>query len=230
MKQGVRMQQKDYRVFEGLRVACCLTFISGYLNAFTYVTQGGRFAGVQSGNVISLAFYMAKGEFDQVVNFCIPILFFVFGQFFTYLSRRYFEKQSWSWHFGSSLIMLICILLTIFLSPMMPASFTIASLAFVASIQVETFRRLRGAPYANVMMTGNVKNAAYLWFKGMIERDAELKKTGRNILLTIIGFMLGVVIATQLSFQFKEYALIGILLPVLYINYKLWQEKRPILR
>lgn len=230
MKQGVRMQQKDYRVFEGLRVACCLTFISGYLNAFTYVTQGGRFAGVQSGNVISLAFYMAKGEFDQVVNFCIPILFFVFGQFFTYLARRYFEKQSWSWHFGSSLIMLICILLTIFLSPMMPATFTMASLAFVASIQVETFRRLRGAPYANVMMTGNVKNAAYLWFKGMIERDAELRKTGRNILLTIIGFMLGVISATQLSFQFKEYALIGILLPVLYINYKLWQEKRPISR
>lgn len=230
MKQGVRMKQKDYRVFEGLRVACCLTFISGYLNAFTYVTQGGRFAGVQSGNVISLAYYMTKGDFVQVLNFCVPILFFVIGQFFTYLARKYFEKQSWSWHFGSSLIMLICILLTIFLSPMMPASFTIASLAFVASIQVETFRRLRGAPYANVMMTGNVKNAAYLWFKGMIERDAELKKTGRNILLTIIGFMLGVISATQLSFQFKEYALIGILLPVLYINYQLWQEKRPISR
>lgn len=230
MKQGVEMNQKDYRVFEGLRVACSLTFISGYLNAFTYVTQGGRFAGVQSGNVISLAYYMAKGDFAQVVNFCVPILFFVFGQFFTYLARRYFEKQSWSWHFGSSLIMLIFILLTILLSPIMPASFTIASLAFVASIQVETFRRLRGAPYANVMMTGNVKNAAYLWFKGMIEQDAELKKTGRNILLTIIGFMLGVIIATQLSFQFEEYALIGILIPVFYINYKLWQEKRPISR
>lgn len=230
MKQGVRMNQKDYRVFEGLRVACSLTFISGYLNAFTYVTQGGRFAGVQSGNVISLAYYMAKGDIAQVVNFCVPILFFVIGQFFTYLARKYFEKQSWSWHFGSSLIMLICILLTILLSPVMPAYFTIASLAFVASIQVETFRRLRGAPYANVMMTGNVKNAAYLWFKGMIEQDAELKKTGRNILFTIIGFMLGVSIATQLSFQFDEYALIGILIPVLYINYKLWQEKRPISR
>lgn len=230
MKQGVEMNQKDYRVFEGLRVACSLTFISGYLNAFTYVTQGGRFAGVQSGNVISLAYYMAKGNLVQVANFCVPILFFVIGQFFTYLARRCFEKRSWSWHFGSSLIMLICILLTILLSPVMPAYFTIASLAFVASIQVETFRRLRGAPYANVMMTGNVKNAAYLWFKGMIEQDEELKKTGRNILFTIIGFMLGVVIATQLSFQFEEYALIGILLPVLYINYKLWQEKRPISR
>lgn len=227
MKQGVRMNQKEYRVFEGLRIACSLTFISGYLNAFTFVTQGGRFAGVQSGNVISLAYFLAKGDFAQVVNFSIPILFFVFGQFFTYLARRYFEKQTWSWHFGSSVMMLVLILLTIILSPIMPASFTIASLAFVASIQVETFRRLRGAPYANVMMTGNVKNAAYLWFKGVIEKDSELRKTGRNILLTIIGFMLGVIISTHLSFQFEEYALIGLILPVLYINYKLWQEKRP---
>ncbi len=73
-------------------------------------------------------------------------------------------------------MMLVLILLTIILSPIMPASFTIASLAFVASIQVETFRRLRGAPYANVMMTGNVKNAAYLWFKGVIEKIQNLEK------------------------------------------------------
>ncbi|KPA55555.1 hypothetical protein XK24_09415, partial [Streptococcus suis] len=53
------------------------------------------------------------------------------------------------------------------------------------------------------------------------------RKTGRNILLTIIGFMLGVIISTHLSFQFEEYALIGLILPVLYINYELWQEKRP---
>ncbi len=71
-------------------------------------------------------------------------------------------------------MMLVLILLTIILSPIMPASFTIASLAFVASIQVETFRRLRGAPYANVMMTGNVKNA-YLWFKGLIEKIQNLE-------------------------------------------------------
>ncbi len=53
------MNQKEYRVFEGLRIACSLTFISGYLNAFTFVTQGGRFAGVQSGNVISLAYFFS---------------------------------------------------------------------------------------------------------------------------------------------------------------------------
>lgn len=220
------MPKKDYRIFEGLRVASCLTFISGYLNAFTYITQGGRFAGVQSGNVISLAFYFAQGDWRQVINFFIPICFFVIGQFFTYLAKKWFVSKQLPWHFSSSFIMLCLVFITILLSPIMPPFFTIALLAFVASIQVETFRHLRGAPYANVMMTGNVKNAAYLWFKGVVEKDLALKKTGRNIFLTILSFMVGVVVSTLLSFRFHEYALIGLLFPLLFINYHLWQEKR----
>lgn len=74
------MNQKDYRVFEGLRIACSLTFISGYLNAFTFVTQGGRFAGVQSGNIISLAYFLAKGDSTQVVNFCIRPIFYLLSK------------------------------------------------------------------------------------------------------------------------------------------------------
>ena len=126
------------------------------------------------------------------------------------------------------MIMTVVTIFTILLSPFMPPYFTIASLAFVASIQVETFRKLRGAPYANVMMTGNVKNAAYLWFKGVVEGNSELRKSGRNILLTIIGFMLGVVLSTVFSLSFKEYALVGILFPMFYINSALWYEKRVI--
>lgn len=85
---------RKYRVFEGLRIASCLTFISGYLNAFTYLTQGGRFAGVQSGNVILLANQLGQGNFTNTIHFLIPIVFFVCGQFFTYLVKNYFLKDT----------------------------------------------------------------------------------------------------------------------------------------
>lgn len=219
-------RKKEYRVFEGLRVATFLTFISGYLNAFTFVTQGGRFAGVQSGNVISLAYYFALGNFKQVFNFTIPILFFVLGQFFTYMARKWFLKSPYSWHFGSSLMMTLLIILAVILTPLFPNGFTIAILAFVASIQVETFRKLRGASYANVMMTGNVKNAAYLWFMGIVEKDKDLQKRGRNIFFIILSFILGVMISTRLSFVLGEYALSFVLLPLIYVNIQLWYEKR----
>ncbi|MGT2755238.1 YoaK family protein [Streptococcus ovis] len=219
-------RKKHYRVFEGLRVATFLTFISGYLNAFTFVTQGGRFAGVQSGNVISWAYYLALGDLNQVFNFTIPILFFVLGQFFTYLARKWFLKSPYSWHFGSSVMMTILVILAVILTPVFPNGFTMAILAFVASIQVETFRKLRGASYANVMMTGNVKNAAYLWFMGMMEKDKDLQKRGRNIFFIILSFMFGVIISTRLSLLLGEYALSFVLIPLLYINIQLWYEKK----
>lgn len=221
------MNKKDYRVYEGLRVASCLTFISGYLNAFTFVTQGGRFAGVQSGNLISLAFHVAQGNFSKSIHFLVPVVFFALGQCITYLAKRYALTHHLPWHFGSSIIMLTFIIVTIVLTPFFPPFFTIALLAIVASIQVETFRKLRGASYANVMMTGNVKNAAYLLCKGVIERDKELRRTAYHIMVTIIAFLLGVSLSTLLSFSLHEMALVGILLPLLYVNIQLWNEKRP---
>ncbi|WP_237334214.1 YoaK family protein [Streptococcus marmotae] len=158
-------KKKEYQIFEGLRIAISLTFISGYLNAFTYVTQGGRFAGVQSGNVIMLSYYLARGEFFQAVSFINPIIFFIFGQFVVYIIKSYFRKDEWLRHFISSVIMTLFIFIAVMITPFVGPVLTMAILAFVASIQIGTFQKLRGAPYANVMMTGNLKNAAICGLK-----------------------------------------------------------------
>ena len=218
---------KNYRIFEGLRVATVLTFISGYLNAFTFITQGGRFAGVQSGNVISTAYFLALGEFQQVLNFLIPIVSFVLGQFFTYSTRKWFLNKGFYWHFGSSLVMTVFVLIAVALTPFVSHHITMAILAFVALIQVETFRKLHGSSYANVMMTGNVKNAAYLWFMGLVEKDKDLQRKGKDILYIILSFMIGVVVSTRFSLLFGEHALAILLLPLFYVNLPLWYEKNP---
>lgn len=218
---------KKYRIFEGLRVATVLTFISGYLNAFTFITQGGRFAGVQSGNVISTAYFLALGDFEQVFNFLIPIFFFVLGQFFTYSTRKWFLKKGFYWHFSSSLMMTVFVLIAVVLTPFVSHHITMGILAFVASIQVETFRKLHGSSYANVMMTGNVKNTAYLWFMGWIEKDRDLQRKGKDILYIILSFMIGVVVSTRFSLLMGEYALIVLLFPLFYVNLQLWYEKNP---
>lgn len=217
--------KKEYQVFEGLRIATALTFISGYLNAFTYVTQGSRFAGIQSGNIIMLSYYLAKGDGTQVLRFLNPIFFFVLGQFVVYLIKQRLKRNQWLWHFSSSVLMTCFILLAVVISPFVGPFFIVAILAFVASIQIGTFQKLRGAPYANVMMTGNLKNAAYLWFKGWVEHDKVLRKRGQEIILILGSFSLGVSISTLLSLRFSEYALIYVLLPALYVNYELWREK-----
>ncbi|WP_265588310.1 DUF1275 family protein [Streptococcus cuniculi] len=117
------------------------------------------------------------------------------------------------------------IILAIVISPFVGPFLTMATLAFVASIQIGTFQKLRGAPYANVMMTGNLKNAAYLCFKGWRENDKVLRKRGQETILILASFSVGVIVSTLLSFRFLEYSLAYVLIPALYVNYELWREK-----
>ena len=46
------MEKIKEEVPEKLRIAVLLSFISGYINAFTYNNAGELFAGAQTGNVI----------------------------------------------------------------------------------------------------------------------------------------------------------------------------------
>ena len=62
------MKKKDYRIFERVRVAVLITFISGFLDAYTFVTQGKRFAGLQTGNLIYLMKNLAEGNLAEVAN------------------------------------------------------------------------------------------------------------------------------------------------------------------
>ncbi|MBM7641885.1 YoaK family protein [Streptococcus loxodontisalivarius] len=221
-------KKKNYRIFEGLRIAVPLTFISGFLNAFTFVTQGGRFAGVQSGNVISWAYYFALKDYRQVINFTVPIAFFALGQIFTYLAKRWFDETHHFWHLGSSLILTLITVIAALITPFVSDFYTNALVAFVASIQVETFQKIHGAPYASVMMTGNVKNAARLYFKGIYEKNKQFREQGRNIFLIIASFATGVYMSTRLSYHFGEYTLWFVIIPLLWVDYLLWLEKKSI--
>ena len=219
-----KRSRKKYYIHEGLRCAMTLTFISGYVNAFTFMTQGRRFAGVQSGNVVSFAMSLAEGNISRALDFLLPMIVFMLGQSFTYFMHRWANKHNIHWYFFSSFILTLIAAVTAVLTPLLPAFFTVSGLAFFASIQVDTFKSLRGAGYANVMMTGNVKNAAYQLTKGIYEGNKELILIGRNTLFVIISFIIGASVSTTLSLEIGEVALIPVLFPLFYVNYLLGKE------
>jgi len=58
------MEKIKEEVPEKLRIAVLLSFISGYINAFTYNNAGELFAGAQTGNVIFMALEIFFKEED----------------------------------------------------------------------------------------------------------------------------------------------------------------------
>lgn len=87
------MKIKSYRLFEGLRVAMLLTFVSGYIDAFSFQTQGKRFAAVQTGNLIYFAMALAEKDWQKVLDYAIPLLVFSLGQFINYFIRKKSNTQ-----------------------------------------------------------------------------------------------------------------------------------------
>ena len=70
-----RMKKRSYRVFEGLRVATLVSYIGGFIDAYTYNTQDGRFASIQTGNLLYLVIHLVEGHIARAFSYVIPIFF-----------------------------------------------------------------------------------------------------------------------------------------------------------
>ena len=46
---------------------------------YTYITRGGVFANAQTGNIVLMGINLAKGDFERVVHYVVPILAFALG-------------------------------------------------------------------------------------------------------------------------------------------------------
>ena len=223
------MEKIKEEVPEKLRIAILLSFISGYINAFTYNNAGELFAGAQTGNVIFMALHFAKGNLEKAVEFLIPIISFMIGQIFIYCFRNFFQRRGHKGYIHSSLLMLFIMIMLIVLLPFFDYHFIVVTLAFFAAIQSDTFQRLRGFSYATIMMTGNVKNAPRLLIEGLVQRDRELLVRGFLLFLIIFSFMLGGGISTYFTQFVKKSALVPLILPLSYINYVLFKEEHNVI-
>lgn len=64
---------------ESLLVALLLAMNTGFVDAFTFFHFDGRFASLQTGNLIQTGINLAHGNLEKAFQFIIPILFFALG-------------------------------------------------------------------------------------------------------------------------------------------------------
>jgi uncharacterized membrane protein YoaK (UPF0700 family) len=72
---------------ETFPLAILLSCAGGYLDAFTWVGQGGVFANAQTGNVVLLGINAAAGQWSEAVHHLMPILAFTFGVYAAFWVR-----------------------------------------------------------------------------------------------------------------------------------------------
>ena len=221
------MEKQTFRIFERLRFAALLTFVSGFLDAYTFTTHNQRFAGLQTGNLINMMVHLADGHVFLSLTYLVPVLFFALGQSVNVFLEPLVRQKGYHWHFVSSCLITIGVAIVAVYSPFVGHNATISGLSFCAAMQLDTFKRVSGQAYANIMMIGNIKRISQQLTTGFLQKDRKAISKGLHIAWVLLTFCLGAFAAALLTQIIGEYALYTVLIPLLMINAYLLFEKHP---
>jgi uncharacterized membrane protein YoaK (UPF0700 family) len=157
-----------------LGVSALLAAAGGFLDGFTYVGHGHVFANAMTGNVVLLGINCFTGSWQAGLRHVPAILAFVAG-ICTAQAIQLRAKRRGGNSYPAVLLLEIGVLLVLSLLPAATADILFTtSIAFAASVQVQTFREVNGQSYNSTFTTGNLRTlseAAFTWFSEGYSRE-----------------------------------------------------------
>lgn len=185
---------------ESFIVAMLLTLAGGYLDVYTYVTRDGVFANAQTGNIVLFGINIAKKNYTMAINYFIPILSFVVGIFLSEIIKHNF-RQKFKMHWRQ-ITVLFEIFIIIFVSTLVePSTNMIANIlvSFVCAMQVESFRKVQGSPFASTMCTGNLRSASENLYTYLLTKNRNSLVNFFKYIGIISSFIIGAIVSYKIT-------------------------------
>lgn len=210
---------KRFEREERLLAACMLSAAGGFTDVYSYLFRGGVFANAVTGNLVIIGLRFATGDLRGAAHGACAVFAYGVGVVFAdVIHARYANVRRMGWHqvvlwVESALLLLVACL------PNGPWDFAVAAvISFVCAMQVQTFRRVRGLPFASTMCTGNLRSgadAAYGWFRGT---DPNGFAKACHYALIIVCFVFGAVMGAVLMRNIGVGAFVCVPLSLLIVS------------
>ncbi len=155
------------------RSAVFIILSGGFQDAYTYCCRGGVFANAQTGNIVLMSSALFRGDWGAVVKYLVPVLSFLLGIAVAELVHVHYRRQEKIHWRQIVLIEEIILLFIVGFIPEYLAPLANALVSFVCALQVQTFHKIHGQPYASTMCIGNMRSgmeSLCAWFRS---RDRE---------------------------------------------------------
>ena len=165
--------EKEKQMSESFLLGAILAFVGGFLDAYTYINRGHVFAFAETGNILLMTINLVDGHFAGVTKYILPICSFTLGVLVTELiQHRYKQNQTVHWRQITTTFEI----LTLFVVAFIPANdinniCTNTMVAFVSSIQFQSFRRINGNAVTTTMCTGNLRSGTEHMYNFLITKD-----------------------------------------------------------
>lgn len=167
-----------------LSIGAPLAAAGGFLDGFTYVGHGHVFANAMTGNVVLLGINSLAGSWRTALHVVPAILAFLIGVAVSQAMQSRSKRRGSAAPYPAVLLLEIGVLFALSLLPgAAPDLLFTTSIAFAASVQVQTFREVDGHSFNSTFTTGNLRTlseAAFIWFfEG--QKDAQKQDAVRVI-------------------------------------------------
>lgn len=187
-------------VHETFTIAGLLAVVGGFLDAYTYILRGHVFANAQTGNMVLVAVGLARRDIQGALMPVVPILAFIIGVFVTEMIKRHCRKHTFAmWEHLVIMVEIILLVVVGFLPVTVPDAYANVTVSLICSIQVCSFRKVKGMAYASTMCTGNLRSGTESLFTGILERDKESVNKAFHYFGIIALFMAGAFLGGILS-------------------------------
>ena len=201
IKTKMAKRLKSNQMSDTFTNAIFLTLSGGFQDAYTYLCRGKVFANAQTGNIVLMSTHFFEGEFGLILHYLIPVISFVFGICVAEIQHIFFKNYKKIHWRQIVLAFEIVILLAVGFIPINLNILANALVSFVAAMQVQTFRKLRGNAYASTMCIGNLRSGTEAFTGYLQTHDTEKLKKALYYFGIILFFGLGAGIGGNLSIR-----------------------------
>lgn len=174
--QGGEMLFNNFKRDIAPYVFAMFAIIGGFLEAFTFTLHGGVFCNAQTGNVVMLVIDFVNGDFSGGLRYLYSILAYIVGIILSTVIPARFKKVNWPLVVTATEI--VALVGIAFIPVGASDWFTYVAVAFLCSVQYNTFTKLRGVALATTFCTNNIRQTVMHLVRGISDKDgAEYKKS-----------------------------------------------------
>ncbi|WP_054605518.1 YoaK family protein [Apilactobacillus kunkeei] len=205
------MKNKD--IFTHPLIAILLAMTSGGIDAYTFIEQGGVFAGLQTGNSILFGISLANHDFAQSLKYIFSIIFFALGILIIKVMQRKLDS------INTRKVIIMCyeiavIMIVGLLVKDTSSVLIVGLLSLVSAAQLQEFKLLKGNPFNPLMMTGNISKIANNAYLALVDHDKKAKSLLIDTIMVITSFILGTFIMGIVDHYLSAYSVLVLIIPL----------------
>ena len=184
----MQLKTSQIQMSESFWTITFLTLSGAYQDAYSYFARGKVFANAQTGNIVLMAAKLVDGDFSGLIHYLFPILSFTAGIAVAEKFHRRFRHSGFHCRQSILLIEIALLLATPWIGY---DPFANCLVSFACALQVQTFRKVHGYPFASTMCIGNLRSMMDQLVQSSAENGKEHRAIAFSYFRVLLTFFIG---------------------------------------